>query len=300
MVTRMPANHVNRRTFVTGLGVGLLLGSRPGRGAAQCQSVELFPGYPGYRGYVTGVDGIGDFACVEDLVAADPAFDPVVQDGENQAAAQLLGLDGEPVDWTWENWMAIEAERGLWPTCYSCAIGDAADRAEPVNPLVAPDDPRLLLGGYRTTYALSRLGEIHNVALPDPNGFGIQFDHHLRALVGMANPGHWNARQVLMGYDGVVDFLFSSQYINMEFVWGNLIAQGGYAPTPSTAMDDDQIAMIAWGGEALFPFMSSDARDVTARNVEAGIQGWRLARYNDPAAPSFAEFLRENGAADWF
>ncbi|HEV2108800.1 MAG TPA: hypothetical protein VGR16_11100 [Thermomicrobiales bacterium] len=50
--------------------------------------VEVYPGYPGYRGYVTGVDGVGDHACLHDLEAADPFFSRSDVDRENRAAAR--------------------------------------------------------------------------------------------------------------------------------------------------------------------------------------------------------------------
>ncbi len=99
---------------------------------ADCELVTIYPGYPEYRGNVPGVVGWGDAACVQVLTSLDPSFSREAEDRENRAAARRLGVPGDIEDWTWETWMAIEAERGLVPQCYSCIYvpGDnAAGRA---------------------------------------------------------------------------------------------------------------------------------------------------------------------------
>ena len=62
--------------------------------AGACNLVELYPGYPGYRGYVTGVDGPGDVACLQDLIAEVPNFDKSREDAANVAAAQAVVQPG--------------------------------------------------------------------------------------------------------------------------------------------------------------------------------------------------------------
>lgn len=152
---------------------------------AGCDPVELYPGYPGYQGYVTGVDGIGDHACLNDLKAASPSFDRSREDAANLAAADRIGLHGGPGDWTWENWMAIEGERGLPPTCYFCAFAGADTRPEPMGTSVDPDDPRLVLGTYGTTVAVNRyVTEYHNPSLTNL----IPYDHVLRAMAYLVAP----------------------------------------------------------------------------------------------------------------
>lgn len=85
-------------------------------GNSGCELVELYPGYPGYIGYVMSVDGVGDHACLEDLEDEDRSFDRKAEDDANLKAARSLSINGGSELWTWENWMAIEAERGMVPT----------------------------------------------------------------------------------------------------------------------------------------------------------------------------------------
>ena len=68
---------------------------------------------PDYRGDVTGLDGIGDHAFLEDILASNPGFDPPLEDPLNTEAARRLELAGAIIEWTWENWLGVEAERGV-------------------------------------------------------------------------------------------------------------------------------------------------------------------------------------------
>jgi hypothetical protein len=111
-----------------------------------CTSVELYPGYPGYRGMITGLKGVGDFQCLEVLQQENPTFNRYVEDGENVAAASRLGIHGTFRDWTWENWMEIEVERGQQPHCYSCLLLDPSAYPMSYGATVSPDDPRLIIG----------------------------------------------------------------------------------------------------------------------------------------------------------
>lgn len=157
--------------------------------------MELSPGYPGYQGYVTGVDGPGDHACLEVLQLTAPSFDRDREDGENTTAAQRLGLSGAPDNWTWENRMAVEAERGLEPTCYSGAILNAPTHEGSVGPSsVAPDDPRLLLGGFGTTLALSRIEQEFGLASGD--GSSLQPSNHLLKMAGKSEKRNDDLRNV--------------------------------------------------------------------------------------------------------
>lgn len=128
-----------------------------------CTLVELYPGYPGYRGNVTGVmphwGGIGDYACLQELEASDRHFDKDEVDRANKRAARSLGINGTFEDWTWENWMLIEAARGLPASCYTCLMRDTS--TAPINPDVRPesDDPRLLLGFPFERVAIDRITE---------------------------------------------------------------------------------------------------------------------------------------------
>ncbi len=163
--------------------------------AAQCELVELYPGYPGYQGFVTGVDGVGDYACLEDLESADATFSKSRQDRLNREAAEELDITGSMDVWTWENWLAIEAERGLTPTCYYCAFAAAEARPEPRDVPRDPSDPRLLAGRFGETTINQRYFEERDMI----SRFAYQWeDYQLRALAGLAFPSdHPNAEQLL-------------------------------------------------------------------------------------------------------
>jgi len=176
-------------------------------------------------------------------------------DAANLTAAQAIGLTGTPKVWTWENWMAIEAERGLLPTCYSCLFQDVDP--SPVRERAAwdPSDPRLQMGGYGASEALTRAaataGLELNMAAFFKEAFGA--DHALRAFVGETWPGHHTAPEMIGAYDALfaqyaepdVDFFDPGQ------MWQTMLTQGGYAPTPPTAHIEDQLYMIRTGVEGM-------------------------------------------------
>jgi hypothetical protein len=132
--------------------------SRSSQSSSGCTLVELYPGYPGYRGVVTGMlpnwGGLGDWACLQTLESQNPAFDIEAVDAANIAAARRLGIEGQPEDWVWENWMQIEAVRGLPTQCYSCVLMSTG--IVPLNTSVQPDpnDPRIQAGYSGQQYAL--------------------------------------------------------------------------------------------------------------------------------------------------
>jgi hypothetical protein len=289
----------SRRRLLGGLVGGAALAALPRAASAQCELVELHPGYPLYRGYVTGVDGPGDNACLQVLEANHPGFDRAAEDAANAAAAGRLGLAGEPEDWIWENWMAVEAERGLPPTCYSCAIFNAGSHTGPPGPSpVPPDDPRLVIGGYGTTRALDWIAAQRGVSSPYLGNL-FPFDHNLRALVWMANPGaQWNAAQVLEGGSAVVEAVSTpgSGYYDPAALLDNLLGQGGYAPTAATASPEDQVFMVGVGVETLSRFAADPYANLLMGQFNRAVTGWRLETMRNPAAPSFAQWLRETGA----
>lgn len=114
--------------------------------AQSCTLVELNPGYPGYRGMITGLKGVGDHQCKESLKRMDPEFDIEEQNRQNLSAARRLGISGSSMDWTWENWMTIEVERGLVPQCYACLIFDPGAYPATNGATVNRSDPRLIIG----------------------------------------------------------------------------------------------------------------------------------------------------------
>ena len=228
-----------------------------------CELVELYLGYPGYRGYVAGIDGPGEVACLADLIAADPGFDRAAEDAANLAAARAIGLSGTPKDWTWENWMAIEAERGLPPICYSCLFRDPGPQEGGQKAAWDPADPRLQMGGYGTTQAIAAAiartgaepggnieGFFQSMLDPDDED-DLGADHVLRALVGATWPGHHTAPEMLSAYDEVFAILMDMEtQITYDHIWESMLAQGGYAPTPPGVDIEDQLYMIRTGMEA--------------------------------------------------
>ncbi len=91
----------------------------------------------------------------------------------------------------------------------------------------------------------------------------------------------------------------SFYYLDPEGLYQQLIAQGGYAPVPAEASDDDQVYLIAEGVWAIYGAGLVDQSMATALldQINQAAQDWRNA---GPSRPSFAEFLRDQGAANWF
>lgn len=213
--------------------------------------MELYPGYPGYRGYIAGVKGPGETACLQDLFMQDPSFDRAAEDAANLDAARAIGLNGSPVDWTWENWMAIEGERGLPPTCYSCLILEEGNGPDRQTLTSDPDDPRLLLGGPGTTGALLKAAAQAGIGPTEAAFFRdlLGGDIGLRAYIGLSWPGNHNAPEMLAAYTEFFRLWQQApprgtQLRPASDFWGNMLDQGGYAPTPATAYLDDQLYMV--------------------------------------------------------
>lgn len=299
--TGASASAITRRAVLGRCLGGALLTTPGARAGAQCTLVELAPGYPGYGGNVTGVDGPGDAACVEDLERTDAGFDQAREDAENLAAAGRLGLAGGPNEWTWENWMAVEVEGGLPPTCYACAIRNAPTRLPaPRRAPVRWDDPRLLVGSYGTTQALSLLLAKHGLP-PSTFGSMLQYDHELRALTGLVFPGHWSAPQVLDGYDALVTtFGAGGQTVDVPRALDALLTQGGYVPTPPTAHPEDQVFTVLTLIPVLSRFLSPFSASIFVRQCEGIATSWRSDAYKTTSsAPPFATRLREELVGTW-
>lgn len=261
-----------------------------------CDPIELYPGYPGYQGYVTGVDGIGDHTCLQDLETASPSFNRAREDAANLAAADRIGLHGGPDDWTWENWMAIEGERDLTPTCYSCAFAGADARSEPTGTSVAFDDPRLLLGTYGTTVAVNRyVTKYHNPSLTNL----IPYDHVLRAMAYLVTPPgrQLNAPELVSMADALVESLQNTYYDPGQF-WDTIVEQGGYVPTPETAGPDDQVFVVLIGATAMCSWMGPGSCGVLSSRIDQAIQSWKESRYTGSSL-GFGAWLRENHAEAW-
>lgn len=261
-------------------------------GPGGCELVELYPGYPGYQGYVTGVDGVGDHACLRDLEARDPFFSRTDEDRENRAAGRRLGLAGDFDTWTWENWLAVEAERGMMPTCYACLIATADQRPEPRNTPVQRDDPRLLLGEFGADTVYRRYAAEHGIGL---RGTTVG-DYQLRAIAGSSNSGrHLNAIQLLEAYEAILDGWFTAgQFLNPEYLMCELSKQGGYFPIPENAAPEDQMFAVFLGVYSLELVVPPEFYRGYAEWFETLMRGWQL-EIAQGGQQSFAKYLGGQG-----
>ncbi len=262
-----------------------------------CELVELYPGYPGYQGFVTGVDGIGDHACLEDLEAEDRTFDRDIEDDENLEAARSLRINGGPELWTWENWMAIEAERGMVATCYTCLFDEANNRSSPTNTDIAPNDPRLVLGPF--------IGFDLEAFVSDGRISNHQYENFVfRSIAYASNPGiHLNAREVL---DQVEVFWaqFNSRGgtpTDWDALWCSTLSQGGYAPTPEAASAEDQVWLVmamfwTYANLALNPSASDATLSMDLSPViDEWIGDWEAGRTHE----TFAEYASSQQLNGW-
>jgi hypothetical protein len=258
-----------------------------------CTMVEIYPGYPGYRGFVAGLAGPGEVACLEQLQRQFPWFDRDREDQENAAAAVRLGLAGGPKDWVWENWLAIEAERGSPLTCYICAreqfVAGEPYQAGPAD----PNDIRLLVGTLGASNELVfQVAARHNLDM-----WKFQYvattDYQLRALAWTANaPRHLNAWELHSVYDAIAEAIAAGQGVN----WPAFIialTQGGYAPTPPNAAYEDQLFLVGTALESQALSLS----DLMARSLryrfDALVRSWTLERATG-STQGLGEFLCPN------
>ena len=250
--------------------------------------MELNPGYPGYRGFVSGLAGPGEVACLEQLKREYPWFDRDREDQENAAAAVRLGLAGGPKDWVWENWLAIEGERGLPITCYTCAQEKIA-AGEPYEAApVGPNDVRLLVGTFGSNELLFRVAARNRVEMWVMDSFG-STDYQLRAMAWTAYRGyHVNAWQLDSAYDTLVDWITGQYQAPQAFLIA--LTQGGYAPTPPQAAFEDQIFLLATALEAQASSMSDVMANARRRQFDALVRQWASER-GGGSTQGLGEFL---------
>lgn len=215
-----------------------------------CEVVEVYPGYPGYRGLVTGIRPVGDHACLDDLKRLDSGFSRSDEDAKNRRAARNLGLAGIFTDWTWENWMAIEVERGDAPQCYSCLILDPSIQANTAGVEYDPTDPRILISltdiRVLAPYLLEDIADISN-----PGRFQIETAvWRTLASMNIVDLGsHLNAPQVLENmkfwigeYHGIdVDGDGNWSGFDLDYSLRAFKKMGGYTPISGIEYLQDQV-----------------------------------------------------------
>jgi hypothetical protein len=260
--------------------------------ATTCTLAELYPGYPGYRGFVTGLSGSGEVACVEQLQQGFPWFDRDREDQENVAAAVRLGLAGGPKDWVWENWLSIEAERGLPITCYTCAQEQIAAgeqyRAGPAD----PNDIRLLVGSFNSNELLFRVAGRNGIEMWAIDSF-VTTDYQLRAVAWTAYPGRQlNAWDLQTVYDYFVAAIMGPVGESAPFSYPFWIAlgQGGYAPTPSHAAHEDQVFLVTTAMEAQALTSGERMGNALRVRVDALVRQWASERAQG-STQGLGEFL---------
>jgi hypothetical protein len=269
--------------------------------AAQgCELVELRPGYPGYRGFVTGVDGIGDHECLEDLEDEDAGFSKRREDRENRQAAENLDLDGSPDEWTWENWLAIESERGLTPTCYSCAFAEADSRPEPRRTGVESGDPRLRCGAFgEATYAAGWLRQNGYAMISGVADWG---DYELRATAWLSSrKSHLNAEELMEIYDLLLEETIKpageANSPDARAMWDRLVEQGSYFEIADDLWTEDQVFLFYVGLFGLGRFTGQRNLEILYNLTQQAEFNWYTEGID---TMTFSEYLQEIGAADWF
>lgn len=259
-----------------------------------CEVVELYPGYPGYRGNITGLmrnwGGTGDYECLEVLERIDSDFSRSREDRLNRQAARELGISGTFEEWTWENWMMIEAERGLPSSCYTCLMnnGDA-----PINPEFVPesDDPRILLGFPGANTTANHI--LHERDLPRYLDHPFLTDDYVLRAAASFYAGDYalSAPETLEVMYGIVESMFEQggQSLEFERCRDTALSTGGYVGTSRKMHVDDQI-FVMWlayfaASTSLIPTSQSHFMgEVMNLSEEWQYSGSRL---------SLAEYMRE-------
>lgn len=245
--------------------------STSARSSSGCTLVELYPGYPGYRGVLTGMlvnwGGLGDWECLETLERVDPHFDKEEVDAANLAAARELGIDGQPADWVWENWMQIEAVQGKQPSCYSCVLSDPT--IVPLNPSVRvdPGDARVLLGGWWQ-----------------------EGDYRVRAAAFMLSaPAMPNAQDLLRIMPQASD-----EYFELGPVYDFVTSTGGYSWVPDNAHPQDQVFLVTEAIYTASPYMPPPVMGAYLNFLHQLSRDWRGLVMTSSSPPPFREYLKEN------
>lgn len=263
--------------------------------ARDCTLVELYPGYPGYRGNITGVmphwGGIGDYACLEQLEEFDSIFDREDEDRANQRAARSLGIRGSFEDWTWENWMLIEVERGFHASCYTCLMTNTSE--SPLNLDVRPaiDDPRILTGFIGQRVAVDSISTELFGWIPPSSSIHVD-DYILRAESYFQLGATANAPELL---EGMIDFVYSASqpgqgiYTYQDCV-KIIFERGGYARVNGNMSPSDQQFVAFYALYVSTIGMPTTMSDPLIEKFLSVLDGWRLSG----SQGSLRAYLEEN------
>lgn len=269
---------------------------------ASCTVVELYPGYPGYRGVLPGLVGKGDTACLADLERMDPSFSKNVQDAANRQMARQLGIAGDMLDWTWEIWMAIGAERGYGYFCYSC-IWLSDQLVQPIGPPLqtTESDPRRQLMYPWSNSFLLDFGTRNGI--PQYNLDRVT-DGEVRVLASLMYEGYptatelqWAAESILGSYFGVPGY--SPGYRDYAYAERQIVCRGGHVWVPLSAHPDDRSMLTYFGlfiaavsdltGGAPPPFLSFRLDRLDSQFTE-----WKVQTYMGAFAGDFAQYMESS------
>ena len=262
--------------------------------------IPLYPGYPGFRGYLPDTVGQLEWLCPDELDRLNPRFYRRTEDRRSRGAAEALGIAGVKEDWTWENWMAIEAERGLPSTCFACAIFNppAFSLREPPGRVDRSSDPR---------YLISSLAE-KNIALRWADSIGgntasilnsAPTDLQIKALSGLTAAGDYlTAQEVVNLSEELLALLFGIEEGPVfRFDTGkacrNLFDQHGYAPTPEDASVDDQIFTMVAGFHGISFLLPTNTANIHQSMLSRLIQDWQMEVMSEVRTPSLGEWLQD-------
>lgn len=261
----------NRKSSTT-TGSNRTASSQTSSGSSRksCTLVELRPGYPQYRGLVTGLSqqwgGLGDWECLETLERNFPQFDKAEQDRLNIEAARYLGINGEPEVWLWENWMAIEAQRGLPIQCYACLLVDPT--IVPINTSITQDwtDPRILAGFMDSLSAV----ELYLPTAQMRSNFVDNYQMRAHAFLVLGPSA--NATEVLTIYQGIGQ---SEYWYSFNNAGSYIYEVGGYAWVSENAYPEDQIFGVFWAVHTGLYLHPASVRNSVIAMLDQGILGWR-------------------------
>jgi hypothetical protein len=235
--------------------------------------------------------GTGDYVCLQELEAVDRRFGREDEDRANERVARSLGINGTFQDWTWENWMLIEAERGLPSSCYTCLMFNTSE--SPYNPDVLPerDDPRLFIGFPFTRVAIDQITqELFGQASPSSAFYSDDYMFRAEAYFQLGTTA--NAPEILAE---MTDKLYAAsqpgvEYYSYQNAIDVILERGGYTWVTGDMSPDDQIFVAVYALWVGIKFVDPLIRESYINNFMAVVSDWQFTGYRG----SFREYLDEN------